>query len=144
MIDHEHQLSISRQAKLLGLSRGSVYYQRRPSSPADLALLRRLDALHVDYPFAGSRMLRGLLRQEGAIVGRQHVATLMKRMEIAALYRRPATSHPTPGHQIYSYLLRKLAVTRPNHVYKSPHSKAQTPEDVLLSAAKKIPLASFP
>ncbi len=117
MIDHEHRLSISRQAKLLGISRGSVYYQRRPSSTADLALMRRMDALHVEYPFAGNRMLRDLLRQEGHEVGRLHVATLMKRMGIAALYRRPATSHPTPGHQIYPYLLRKLAVTRPNHVW---------------------------
>ena len=117
MIDHEHQLSISRQAKLLGISRGSVYYQRRPSSPADLALMHRMDALHLEYPFAGSRMLRGLLRQEGSIVGRLHVATLMKRMGMMALYRRPTTSHPTPGHQIYPYLLRKVAVTKPNHVW---------------------------
>ena len=117
MIDHEHQLSISRQAKLLGISRGSVYYQRRPSSPADLALMHRMDALHLEYPFAGSRMLRGLLRQEGSIVGRLHVATLMKRMGMMALYRRPTTSHPTPGHQIYPYLLRKVAVTKPNQVW---------------------------
>ena len=79
--------------------------------------MRRMDALHLEYPFAGSRMLRGLLRREGAIVGRQHVATLMKRMGIAALYRRSATSHPTPGHQIYPYLLRKVAVTKPNQVW---------------------------
>ena len=111
------RLSISGQAKLLGISRGSVYDQRRPSSPADLALMRRMDALHVEYPFAGSRMLRSLLRQEGSIVGRLHVATLMKRMGIAALYRRPTTSHPTPGRQIYPYLLRKLAVARPNQVW---------------------------
>ena len=117
MIDHEHRLSLSRQARLLGMSRGSVYYQRRPAAVADLALMRRIDALHLDYPFAGSRMLRDLLRQEGHEVGRLHVATLMKRMGIAALYRRPATSHPTPGHQIYPYLLRKLAVTRPNQVW---------------------------
>ena len=117
MIDRAHRLSISGQAKLLGISRGSVYDQRRPPSPADLALMRRMDALHVEYPFAGSRMLRGLLRQEGSIVGRLHVATLMKRMGIAALYRRPTTSHPTPGHQIYPYLLRKLAVARPNQVW---------------------------
>ena len=117
MIDREHRLSVSRQAKLLGISRGSVYYQRRPSSPADLALMRRMDALHVEYPFAGSRMLRGLLRQEGHEVGRLHVATLMKRMGIAALYRRPTTSHPTPGRQIYPSLLRQLAVARPNQVW---------------------------
>ena len=117
MIDRAHRLSVSRQAKLLGISRGSVYDQRRPSSPADLALMRRMDALHVEYPFAGSRMLRGLLRQEGSIVGRLHVATLMKRMGIVALYRRPTTSHPTPGRQIYPYLLRQLAVARPNQVW---------------------------
>ena len=80
MIDREHRLSVSRQARLLGISRGSVYYQRRPPSPADLALMRRIqDALHLDFPFAGSRMLRGLLRQEGSIVSRLHVATLMTR-----------------------------------------------------------------
>ena len=117
MIDRAHRLSISGQARLLGLSRGSVYYQRRPPAAADVALMRQLDALHVEYPFAGSRMLRDLLRQEGHEVGRRHVATLMKRMGIAALSRRPATSHPTPGHQIYPSLLRKLAVTRPNQVW---------------------------
>ena len=117
MIDREHRLSVRRQARLLGISRGSVYDQRRPPSPADLALMRRMDAWHVEYPFAGSRMLRGLLQQEGSIVGRLHVATLMKRMGMMALYRRPATSHPTPGHQIDPYLLRKVAVTRPNHVW---------------------------
>ena len=118
MIDRAYRLRISGQARLLGLSRGSVYYQRRPPpAAADVALMRRMDALHLEYPFAGSRMLRGLLRQEGSIVGRLHVATLMKRMGIMALYRRPATSHSTPGHQIYPYLLRKVAVTRPNHVW---------------------------
>ena len=91
MIDRAHRLSVSRQARLLGISRDSVYDPRRPSSPADLALMRRIDALHLEYPFAGSRMLRDLLRQEGHEVGRLHVATLMKRMGIAALYRRPAS-----------------------------------------------------
>ena len=79
--------------------------------------MRRLDALHLEYPFAGSRMLVGLLRQDGHRVGHRHVATLMKRMGIVALYRRPTTSHPTPGHQIYPYLLRQLLITRPNHVW---------------------------
>ena len=117
MIDRAHRLSLSRQARLLGMSRGSVYYQRRPPVAADVALMRQLDELHMEYPFAGGRMLRDLLRQKGHEVGRLHVATLMKRMGIAALYRRPATSHPTPGPQIYPYLLRKVAVTRPNHVW---------------------------
>ena len=116
-MDRAHRLSVSRQTRLLGISRGSVYDQRRPPSAADLALMRRIDAWHVEYPFAGRRMLVDLLRQKGHEVGRLHVATLMKRMGIAALYRRPATSHPTPGHQIYPYLLRKLAVTRPNQVW---------------------------
>ncbi len=116
-MDRTHRLSISRQARLLGISRGSVYYQRRPPSAVDLALMRRMDELQLAYPFAGSRMLVGLLRQDGHRVGRRHVATLMKRLGIVALYRRPTTSPPTPGHQIYPYRLRHLAVTRPNHVW---------------------------
>ena len=117
MIDRAHRLSLSGQARLLGLSRGSVYYQRRPSAAAAVALMRQLDAWHVESPFAGSRRLRDLLRQAGHEVGRLHVATLMKRMGIAALYRRPATSHPTPGHQLDPSRLRKLAVTRPTQVW---------------------------
>ena len=79
--------------------------------------MRRIDELHLDYPFAGSRMLQGLLRAEGHEVGRRHVATLMKKMGIEALYRRPNTSKPAPGHKIYPYLLRNLAITRPNQVW---------------------------
>ena len=117
MIDRDHKLSVSRQAKVLGISRGSVYYLPRPTSAADLALMRRIDELHLEYPFAGSRMLQGLLRAEGHDVGRLHVATLMKRMGIEALYRRPNTSKPAPGHKVYPYLLRNLPVTRPNQVW---------------------------
>ncbi|MBY5325600.1 IS3 family transposase, partial [Rhizobium leguminosarum] len=117
MIDRKHKLSVVRQAKLLGFSRGSVYYLPRPVSDGDLALMRRIDELHLDYPFAGSRMLQGLLRGEGLETGRLHVATLMKKMGIEAIYRRPNTSKPAPGHKIYPYLLRKLAVTRPNQVW---------------------------
>ncbi|WP_298965091.1 IS3 family transposase [uncultured Roseibium sp.] len=117
MIDREHKLSVVRQAKLLGFSRGSVYYLPRPVSESDLALMRRIDELHLNYPFAGSRMLQGLLNGEGLRVGRLHVATLMKKMDIEAIYRRPNTSKPAPGHKIYPYLLRKLAVTRPNQVW---------------------------
>lgn len=79
--------------------------------------MRRIDELHLLYPFAGSRMLRDLLWQEGMAVGRLHVATLMKRMRIEAIYRRPNTSKPAPGHKVYPYLLRKLAITRPNQVW---------------------------
>ena len=117
MIDRGHELALIRQAKLLKLSRSSVYYRPRPVSPADLAIMRRIDELHLDYPFAGSRMLRDLLRGEGIAIGRQRVATMMKRMGIAALYRRPNTSKPAPGHKIYPYLLRGLAVDRPNQVW---------------------------
>ncbi|HBU9491971.1 TPA: IS3-like element ISKpn11 family transposase [Klebsiella pneumoniae] len=117
MIDRTHKLSAARQARLLGFSRGSVYYSPRQVSDGDLDLMRRIDELHLDYPFAGSRMLQGLLRGEGTEVGRLHVATLMKKMGIEAIYRRPNTSKPAPGHKIYPYLLRKLAVTRPNQVW---------------------------
>ena len=117
MIDRSHDLPVSQQARQLGISRGSIYYLPRPVSSADLALMRRIDELHMTYPFAGSRMLRDLLGGEGVKVGRLHVATLMKKMGIAAIYRRPNTSKPAPGHRIYPYLLRKLAVTRPNQVW---------------------------
>ncbi|MBK3745159.1 IS3 family transposase [Paraburkholderia aspalathi] len=117
MIDREHKLSVARQAKLLGFSRGSVYYSPRPVSDGDLALMRRIDELHLEYPFAGSRMLQWLMKGEGLQTGRLHVATLMKKMGIKAIYRRPNTSKPAPGHKIYPYLLRKMAVTRPNQVW---------------------------
>jgi putative transposase len=117
MIDRSHALPLVAQAQQLGISRGSIYYLPRPVSAADLALMRRIDELHLLYPFAGSRMLRDLLRQEGSAVGRLHVATLMKRMRIDAVYRGPNTSKPAPGHNIYPYLLRNLAITRPNQVW---------------------------
>src|SRR6187431_1734041 len=117
MIDRSHELPLSGQAKALGISRGSVYYLARPTSDADLVLMRRLDELHLEHPFAGSRMLRDMLKAEGREVGRRHVATLMKKMGVEAIYRRPNTSKPGPGHKIYPYLLRNLAVTRPNQVW---------------------------
>jgi putative transposase len=117
MIDRGHRLPLARQAELLKLSRSGLYYEPRPVSPADLAVMRRIDALHLDHPFAGSRMLRDLLRGEGVVIGRERVATMMRRMRIAALYRRPNTSKPAPGHKIYPYLLRGLAVERPNQVW---------------------------
>ena len=117
MIDGHHGLSITKQAKALGISRGSVYYLPRPVSSADLAVMRRIDELHLEFPFAGSRMLRDLLNREGIAIGRRHVATLMKRMRIEALYRKPNTSKPEPGHKIYPYLLRGVTVNRPNQVW---------------------------
>lgn len=114
MTDRAHRLNLTRQAELLGISRGSLYYAPWPASSEDLQLMRRIDEFHMDFPFAGSRMLKGLLSQEGFTAGRLHVATLMKRMGIEALYRRPNTSKPALGHKIYPYLLRNLTVTRPN------------------------------
>lgn len=92
MIDRSHALPLARQARELGISRGSIYYLPRPVPPADLAIMRRIDELHLEFPFAGSRMLRDLLRQEGFKIGRQHVGTLMKTIAIEAIYRRPSTS----------------------------------------------------
>ena len=117
MIDRSHDLPIAKQAKALGISRGSVYSLPRPVPAADLAIMRRIDELHLNYPFAGSRMLRDLLAFEGIKTGRLHVATLMKRMAIEAIYRKPNTSKPAPGHKIYPYLLRDLPVTRPDQVW---------------------------
>src|ERR1700710_610671 len=117
MIDREHDLPITKQAKVLHISRGSVYHLPRPVSATDLTVMRRLDRLHLEFPFAGSRMLRGLLAAEGCQRGRRHIKTLMKRMGIEGLYRRSRTTKPEPGHKIYPYLLRGLAVTRPNQVW---------------------------
>jgi len=117
MIDRKHDLPITKQAEVLRISRGSVYYLPRPVPEADLAIMRRLDRLHLEFPFAGSRMLQGLLVAEGSKIGRRHVKTLMRRMGIEALYRRPRTTKPEPGHKIYPYLLRGLAITRPNQVW---------------------------
>lgn len=117
MIDREHDLPITKQAKALGISRGSVYYLPRPVPAADLAVMRRLDELHLELPFAGSRMLRDFLNKEGIVIGRCHVATLMKRLRIEAPYRKPNTSKPAPGHKIYPYLLRGLTIDRPNQVW---------------------------
>jgi putative transposase len=119
MIDAEDKLPISRQTQILQINRSSVYYKPRPVSEADLWLMRRIDELHLNYPFAGSRMLRDLLRQQGLEVGRRHVKTLMRRMGVEAIYRKPNTSKPAPGHRIYPYLLRNLAITRPNQVWST-------------------------
>src|SRR6204780_3172524 len=117
MIERGHDLSLGRQAELLGLSRSTLYYEPRPVPPGELAIMRRIDALHLDYPFAGSRMLRDLLRGEGVVIGRELVATMMRRMGIEAIYRKPNTSKAALGHRIYPYLLRGLAIERPNQAW---------------------------
>ena len=117
MIDGHHALSISRQAQLIDISRGSVYYQPKPVSAITLTLMHRIDRLHLEHPFMGARMLRDQLNLEGHAVGRQHVGTLMKRMGVEAIYRKPGTSKKHPGHTIYPYLLRGLAINRANQVW---------------------------
>ena len=117
MIDRTHSLPLGRQAELLRPSRSGLYHGPQPVPEGELAIMRRIDALHLNHPFAGSRMLRDLLRGEGVSVGRDMVRTMMRRMRIEAIYRRPNTSKPCPGHKIYPYLLRGLTVDRPNQVW---------------------------
>jgi putative transposase len=117
MIDREHQLPIVKQAEVLNLSRGSVYYKPRPLPERDLKLMRRIDELRLDHPFAGARMLGLLLNQEGFAVGRKHVGTLMKKMGIEALYRRPRTTKPEPGHRVYPYLLKDKKIIAANQAW---------------------------
>ena len=117
MIDRSHGLPLRRQAAVLRLSRSTLYYEPRLVPAADLAVMRRIDELHLDHPFAGSRMMRDLLRGEGVAIGRERVVSMMRRMGIEAMYCRPNTSKPAPGHKIYPYLLRGLDVVRPNQVW---------------------------
>lgn len=117
MIDRDHELPLARQAELLGISRGSLYYLPQSVSAADLALMRRIDRLHLEHPFMGARLLRDTLQREGFAVGRKHVSTLMRRMGIEALYRKPNTRRKHPGHAVHPYLLRGLAIERANHVW---------------------------
>ena len=117
MIDRTHELPVVKQCQILELARSTAYYQPQPESPADLELMRRIDELHMDWPFAGARMLSRILKRKGQPVGRRHVSTLMKRMGIHALYRKPNTSKPHPAHKVYPYLLRNLEIASSNHVW---------------------------
>ena len=117
MIDRDHALPLSHQAELLNLSRSSLYYLPVPIGDADLGLMREIDRLHTDYPFAGARMLRDMLRRNGYSVGRRHVGRLMDLMGIEALYRKKRTSKRNPEHPVFPYLLRNLVIDRPNQVW---------------------------
>ncbi len=117
MIDRTHKLPITRQAQLLDISRGTVYYLPRPVPTHDLRVMRRIDEIHTNTPTAGSRMMRDMLRLEGIVIGRKHVITLMRRMGLEAVYRKPRTSDKHPGHKIFPYLLRNLTIDRPNQVW---------------------------
>jgi len=108
MIDRTHDLPVTRQCQILKLARSTAYYTPQPTSDSDLKLMRRIDELHLEYPFAGSRMLRDMLRREGQQIWRKHVRTLMKKMGIEALYRKPNTSQRHAAHPVYPYLLRDL------------------------------------
>jgi putative transposase len=117
MIDRKHRLPVVQQCQILELSRSSVYYVPQPVSAADLALMRQIDEMHLQYPFAGSRMLRDILQLNGVAIGRKHVSTLMRRMGIEAIYQRPRTTTPHPGHKVFPYLLRNRQITAPNQVW---------------------------
>jgi len=117
MIDRGHALSVTKQAEAVGIARSTVYYLPRAVSAEDLALMKQIDLLHMEFPFAGARMLRYLLAAKGSKIGRRHVKTLMQRMGVEALYRRPRTTKPAPGHKIFPYLLRGLEIARPNQVW---------------------------
>jgi putative transposase len=123
MIDRDHELPVSKQCAALGISlgisRGSIYYEPAAVSASDLALMHRLDEMHLEHPHAGSRMLWDLLAAEGSKIGRRHVRTLMEWMGIEAIYRRPRTSKRAPGHKIFPYLLRGLTIDRANQVWAS-------------------------
>lgn len=114
MIDRTDELPVVRQCQLLELPRSTAYYQPAPESAENLAVMHRIDELHLEFPFAGARMLRYLLRREGIRAGRKRIAGLMVKMGIEALYRKPDTSKKGPGHKIYPYLLRNLTIDRPN------------------------------
>lgn len=117
MIQPDHAVSLKRQAELLDIARGSAYYVPRAVSDADQALMRRIDELHLEHPYAGARLLRDLLRREGFTAGRKHIGTLMAKMGIEALYRKPHTSKKHPGHAVYPYLLRGRKIERANEVW---------------------------
>lgn len=117
MIDRSHALPISQQTRLVGIARSSAYYRAQPVSEIDQRLMRRIDELHLEFPFAGARMLARLLRREGHEVGRRRVRTLMKRMGVEALYCKPKTSRRNARHKIWPYLLRGMTINRANQVW---------------------------
>ena len=117
MIDRTHELSITKQAEVLGISRGAVYYAPRLRSTADLALMRRIDEVHLEMPWFGARGLRRVLKPEFPGVGRRHIGTLMREMSISAQSPQPGTSRRHRAHPVYPYLLRNRVITRPDEVW---------------------------
>jgi len=119
MIDRDHSLPITRQCRILNLSRSGIYYAPVPVSDRDMELMRIMDKAHLDHPYLGSRGMRNELRNNDHPVGRTHVRTLMRKMGIEALYKKPRLSRSHPGHRIYPYLLKGLDITKANHVWCS-------------------------
>ncbi len=117
MIARASELSIARQAKLLGISRSSVYYHPRPESKQELDLLKRLDELFTENPMYGSRRLQQMLKREAILVGRRRIRRLMRKLGLWAVGPKPNTSKPHPEHKIYPYLLREVVIERANHVW---------------------------
>ena len=117
MIDSTHALPVAAQCRLLEISRGCVYYRPTLIAESELRLMRRIDELHLEFPFFGSRRLQVKLRENGFDVGRRHLVTLLRRMGIEALYRKPRTSIGNRQHKVYPYLLRDVAIERPNQVW---------------------------
>ena len=117
MIERDHPLSLSRQCELLALPRSTFYYRPAEAPAGELALMRRLDELHLEFPWMGSRSLRDQLQRAGFPISRDRVRQLMRRMGIHALYRKPRTTIPAQGHRIYPYLLGGLSIERPNQVW---------------------------
>jgi len=117
MIDRGHALPVSQQVRLVGIARSSAYYQPQPVSELGHRLMRRIDELHLEFPFAGARMLARLLRRDGFEVGRRRVRTLMKRMGVEALYCKPNTSRRNSQHKVWPYLLRGMKIERANQVF---------------------------
>jgi putative transposase len=126
MIDPaKSDLSVRRQCALLAVARSGVYRPKSATAADDLALMRRIDELHLKLPFYGSRRMMFELNKDGPKVNRKHVQRLMRLMGIVALVPRPGTSKPAPGHKIYPYLLRGVAITEPNHVWATDISVPQ-------------------
>ena len=110
-------LSLSRQCRLLSISRSAFYYTPKGESAENLSLMRRIDELFLKYPFYGSRQMVRRLRRDGVCIGRHRVRRLMRLMGLQAIYQAPRTSDPHPAHRIYPYLLKRLAINRPNQVW---------------------------
>ncbi len=118
MVVRDHPaLSLSRQCRLLTIGRSSLYYTPKGECAETLALMRRIDDLFLKYPFYGARQMVRHLRREGVRIGRRRAARLMRLMGLEAIYRAPRTSAPHPEHRVYPYLLRGLAIERPDHVW---------------------------